>query len=548
MDLKKLRWIKLALILVIASYFLSAWNEVQEVDPAQYAEIAREMAESNDWLTLRDNYGPYLDKPPVTIWMIAACFKVFGVSNFAYRLPAILCAILSIFFLGRTARILYDRDTAWLSMLIIASCEAWFLMVGDPKIDMVLVCFLTLCFWAYFEARTRPRFFYLFYIFIGLAVMTKGPIGFMIPLMAMGMEWFFLRDWKEIWRMKPISGVVILAVVIAPWYLVLYQDTGGRGPYFMLWEQSFGRIFIRTFKNQASPFFFVTTFLWAFLPWTSAAIFMIAVKLSEFRKREDKFSYQPRRVLTWWFVLPFIFISLSSYKLDQYLFWLLPPMAILCADFIVRAPEYQSRKWFVHFFRGQNITTVSIVAAAFLTVIFCFPIEKPWLWLVPAFGLLGLLSIAFVKMGPVKNLAVLPCLAILFFSIVFYLQIYPGALNFQYGTRMGRMLKEKDPLGKVVYSCKIPVSKALAFYSGRKVEKKDPEQMKSVLSQGRESFVAVREINFQELADALGPGCKIETLGRFPEFHTSRPTIKFLLLKTRPKTLNTVLLLRISPI
>jgi hypothetical protein len=368
----------------------------------------------------------------------------------------------------------------------------------------------------------------------------------MIPLMAIGMEWFFLRDWREIGRMKPISGVVILAIVIVPWYLVLYQDTGGRGPYFMLWEQSFGRIFIRNFKNKTSPLFFVTTFLWAFLPWTVAAIYMIPVKISEFWKDRNKLSYQPRRVLTWWFVLPFIFISLSSYKLDQYLFWLLPPMAVLCADFIIHAPVYQSRKWFIHFFRGQNIMAISIVVAVFPVVIFCFPIQGFGLWLVTAAGLLVLTVFVLTKMDSMKNLAVMPSLAILFFSVMFYLQIYPQALNYQHGSWSGRMLKEKDPSGKVVYSYKIPVSKALAFYAERKVQKTDLDQIKSIMAGGNTAYLVTRDIFLPEVESALGPDYRMETLGQFQDFHTSIPNPKWLLAKTRPLTVTRVLLVRIS--
>lgn len=548
MEAKTLRTIQLALVLVIGSYFLGAGNVIQEVDPAQYAEIAREMVESNDWLVLRDNYGPYLDKPPVTIWMIAACFKIFGVNNFGFRLPTILCAILSIFFLGRTARILYGRDTAWLSMLIIAGSESFFLMVGDPKIDMVLVLFLTLTFWAYFEAKARPWFFYLFYVFIGLSVMTKGPIGFMIPLMAIGMEWFFLRDFREIWRMKPVSGLLVLALVIVPWYLVLYEDAGPRGPYFMLWEQSFGRLFIRNFKNSTSPLFFTHTFLWAFLPWSAAALFMIAVKIKEFWRDKSKFNYRPRRVLVWWFVLPLIFLSLSSYKLPQYIFWLLPPMAVLLADFINRAPEYEREKWFIHFHRGQNIMTVSIVVVLFLVLIFCFPVHKFWLWLVLAAGVSGLIGMFFLKINSLKTLALLPAMAILVFNAMFSLQIYPETLNFQYGFPAGKLLRQMDPSGKVVYTNKLKVSKALAFYAARKVEKKDPGQIKSMLGAQKTAYVLTRDTDLSELEAALGPGYKIETVDEFLDYHTSTPTIKFLLKKSRPLTMIMVLLLRISPI
>ncbi len=546
MTIREARLIKIALILTLLTYLAGAGNLIQEVDPAQYAEIAREMVESHDWLVLHDNYGPYLDKPPITFWIIGSSYKIFGVNNFAYRLPTILFAILSILILGRIALILYNHETAWLAMLILSSSEAYSLMVADPKIDMFLVGFLIAAFWAYFESKTRPAMMYLFYLFCGLAVMTKGPIGLMIPAAAIGAELLLCRDWKGIRKLKPIAGLIILALAIAPWYLVLGQETGGSGPYFMLFEQSFGRILVRNFTNNFGPFYFSGTFLWTFLPWSLAVLFLIAARLRAFWKRPDKFEFQPRRILVWWFLIPFLFISAASYKLPQYLFWLLPPLAILLADFLIEISQEPQIKWLKHLVRTQVICAFAVILAMLAAATVCFPVHGIVAWMLILAGLAGFLGLMFLPAGPIKNLAILPASAMILFNLIFSLHIYSETLKYQYADQAAKIIRQQDPSGPVVYVYKLKAAKALAFYSGRKVEIVHLDQLKNMAGERKKILVLVKEPRLRAVRRFLGRGFRIHRLGRFDEYHTSVPTAKFLYYKTRPSTLQGLLLLEIS--
>jgi len=542
---REIKLIKAVLVLTLICYFAGINNVIQEIDPAQYAEIAREMLESKNWLVLRDNYGPYLDKPPVTFWLIASSFKIFGVNNFGFRFPTVICAILSVLALGRIARILYDRSTALISMLIIATSEAYFLMVGDPKIDMFMVLFLVLSFWAYFESRNMRILIYLFYLFAGLAVMTKGPIGLMIPVIAISAEWLISRDLKEIRRLKLVPGIIILTITILPWYLVLYQETGEYGPYFMLFEQSFGRIFVRTYRNETTPFYFAHTFLWAFLPWSIAVLFMLFFYLRNFLKSRINFQYQPRRILLFWFIIPFLFISASSYKLPQYLFWLLPPLSVFLSDFFLKICASGKTSWLKHLSRAQMVLSVCLIAIILLMLVFCFPVQKLWVGLILVIGFIGWLYLFFLKGQFLKYSVIFPACSIMLFNLIFYVHIYPETLNYQYGDKAGKILKKIDPAGKAVYYVyPLGLFRALAFYSGRRVEQVEFEQIKNYADK-RPIFLVVQESRLNRVKEHLEDDFQIEEIASFYNYHTSRPTLKFLLKKTRPKTLGAFVLLKI---
>jgi 4-amino-4-deoxy-L-arabinose transferase-like glycosyltransferase len=547
MQIQDQRWAKLLLASAFIIYLFSLANQIQEVDPAQYAEISREMVESKDWLTLHDNYGPYLDKPPMTMWMIAACFKAFGVSDFSCRLPTIICAMLSVFLIGRIAQILYDRSRAILAMLILASSEAVVIMVADPKIDMVLTFLLCAAFWAYFESRTRPEFIRLFYLFTGLGVMTKGPIAICIPALAIGCEWLFLRDPKKLWRMKPVSGLIILALTIIPWHLVLYEEQGIKATYFMLFAQSFGRLVIRDFKNSTTPFYFMHTFFWAFLPWSLACLFAAASGITQWWKSKDRFQYNPRRVLVWWFALPFMFISASSYKLPQYLFWLLPPLAILLSDFFIALPRNLSPK----LTRALTNTQVAVGAGCLLAAVImpavAFPLQKSWLWGLLLAGVMGISIIPWYKSTFLQKAVLWPASAALFMNLVFVIHVYPEAVKFQYSQAAAHVLNQEDPAGRVAYTYKLKTKKAYAFHAQRQVLPVSIQFITDAVNQKGKVLVLTKQAGLDDLRALEGKdNIKVETLAEFADFHTSIPTLKFILAKTRPRAVDKVMLLRVS--
>ncbi|MGL5889472.1 MAG: ArnT family glycosyltransferase, partial [Bacteroidia bacterium] len=113
--------------------------DVMDVDAAQYFGISRDLLSSDNWLEIKDRGHDYLDKPPLLFWLSALSFKIFGVSNWAYKLPSFLFAVLAVFSTVRLGQLLYDRKTGLLAGLMLASCLGVFIITNDIRTDTILL-------------------------------------------------------------------------------------------------------------------------------------------------------------------------------------------------------------------------------------------------------------------------------------------------------------------------------------------------------------------------------------------------------------------------
>src|SRR5215831_9762246 len=114
-----------------APLLLAATDTIQQYDPAQYAEVARRMFESGDWAHLRDAFGPYLDKPPLTFWLINGSFWLFGETSFAVRLPVLILGAVLLYFTYRIGSLLWDQRTGLLAAAFVSSSIAFLIMIAD---------------------------------------------------------------------------------------------------------------------------------------------------------------------------------------------------------------------------------------------------------------------------------------------------------------------------------------------------------------------------------------------------------------------------------
>ena len=200
-------WIALGAVYLLGAIFI----DIIDVDAAQYASISREMLDSNNWLIVKHKYADYLDKPPLLFWLSAFSYKIFGINHFAYRIPSLLATVLGIFAVHGIAKKLYDKKTADLAALITASTQAWILFNHDIRTDTLLAAFSITSIWQlllYSENKKALNFIFGFAA-IGLAMMTKGPIGAVIPAFALSAYWIGRKEWKNFMRPEWILGVFI---------------------------------------------------------------------------------------------------------------------------------------------------------------------------------------------------------------------------------------------------------------------------------------------------------------------------------------------------
>ena len=322
-------------MLCLVPYIPGLFVSVMEVDAAQYASISMEMLMNGDWLQVKHRYQNYLDKPPLLFWLSAASMKIFGISTWAYKLPSVISILLAAFSTLRLARLFYPESIARNAALILLSTIALYSIGNDVRTDTLLTAFIitgTEGIIRYIRTRNVFSWFYGTTA-IALAMLSKGPIGIVAPALAIGTHILYTRDFKVILKPIWLASLLLIGLFLLPMVWGLYHQYGTHGPAFYFWEQSFGRITgENVWKNDAGPFFFVHTFLWAFFPWTFVFVFSFILFLfNALKSRFLSFKNYPEAISIGGFLLPFIALSFSAYKLPHYIYITFPFAALLSA-------------------------------------------------------------------------------------------------------------------------------------------------------------------------------------------------------------------------
>lgn len=207
---------------------------------ARYGEIARKMLETGNWVTLQHDYGvPFWAKPPLSTWLSALSMDVFGVNEFAVRLPGLLLSIGILWLVWDLAKKHSGSSAATVAVLVLASTLYFFLDAGTVMTDPSLLFCITLslvAFWHAFVDESK-LWSYVFFIGLGLGLLAKGPIAVVLVGMSL-FFWILLRNqWVNLWNRLPwIKGTLILTSIALPWYLLAELRTPGFLNYFIIGE------------------------------------------------------------------------------------------------------------------------------------------------------------------------------------------------------------------------------------------------------------------------------------------------------------------------
>ncbi len=384
------KWLlKVLLVCALLVYARGWFLPVMDVDSAQYASISAEMARTNQFLEVKSRNQDYLDKPPLLFWVSAVGFKIFGTTEFAFRFLPFLFLLAGFYAVYRLGILLYSKAVAFWAVVFFSTAQAIFLFAHDLRTDTLLTACLCLAIWQlaeYRKSNSWPSFIWGF-VFLGLAMLAKGPLGLMIPVLAFGAEALLNRQWGFIFKWQWLLGLLVVLLVLWPMLWGLYHQfdlqpnktvmmptpdglqprTGISGLRFYFWEQSFGRLTGENdWKDQSGPFFFVHTLLWAFLPFSLLALAALLWK-TRFEFSSWFKGHQADFLALMGFVLPFIAMSKSQYKLPHYIFPLLPLLSLITAQFVVeRGLKYRL------FLRYSSLFLVLILHALMFVLVFAF--------------------------------------------------------------------------------------------------------------------------------------------------------------------------------
>lgn len=318
----------------ILCYFIFFHNignyALMDVDETRYVAMSRDMFHTKDFLTLYLNGDYFFEKPPLYFWGECLSFAIFGkVNEFTARFPVALYGTLSALLVYFTGKKVVSRNYGIISALILATSLEFVILAKFAILDIVVsTCigfsvmfgFLT----QFVQAKNKKYFWWLFYIFSGLAVMAKGIPGFVVPFGTMFFVSVVNKRFKEIFKPQYfLVGFALFFLIVIPWHLIMFKI---HNPLFF--QEYIVKHHLERFINsneigRKQPFYFYfLTFLWGFFPWIISAIAVAVTKLKSFKRFAVEELSNPQKFLLFnWIglIFTFLFFSSSSTKLVTYI-------------------------------------------------------------------------------------------------------------------------------------------------------------------------------------------------------------------------------------
>ncbi|MGB5435005.1 MAG: glycosyltransferase family 39 protein [Maribacter sp.] len=541
------------LLLVILVYITGMFVTLFENDSAQFAVMAMRMVQENDFLSLFKGPEEYLDKPHMHYWLAALSYKVFGIHDWAYRIPGLLATLLGAYSCFGLGKLLYNRNVGKLAALIFMTSQTIVLGAIDVRTDAVLTGFAIFAIWhlaAYIEKNSLKHIL-LGAFGAGMAFSTKGQIGLLVIGLPILCHLAYTRKWKMFLNSKVLAGLLMFAVVITPMLYAYYHQfdlhpekiirgKGERsGIFFIFWEQSFERLSGEGVgKNSSDYFFFFHTFLWVFLPWTVVGLVAYLQKAKAIIKA--KFNYEPAQefLTLGGITLIFIIISFAQFKLPHYLNIVMPLFAVLSAGYLHHLYVVENQR-IKKLLLGFQYFILGII---FLAVTFiCFFVFKTdsyynyiWKFVLGVF----IIYYSLKREDYYFRIITIGVVGSVLLNGVLNAHFYPSLLQYQAGSTMAKTIRENDIPTDKIYKISENHTWALDFYNQKPVK----ITSLSELTDSKDVWVYVSEKELKTLRDA---GLDWDRQLTEKQFRITRLQGKFLDPITRKKVVNKMHLVHI---
>ncbi len=316
-----------------------------EPDEGRNAEIAREMIASGDWITPHYDGVVCLDKPAAFFWLVATSFRVFGVSEWAARLPSALLGLATLILIWALGRRAFGDATGLRAGVILATSPLAMVEARLVGFDMLLTFLITLAmtsFWLADSAepavagkpacagRPHPAWHdALLFGAMGLAAITKGPVGFLLPLLSIFAFLGLRGRLRDLARLRWGLGVGVFLAVAFPWFVVVSLRNPDF-PRYAFWQESLVRFATGQARRGGSVFYYVPVYLAGFFPWSFFLLFAGWHARKRWRQLRDD-AHKPIAFFLAWAGVVFLFFTISRSKLPAYFLPAIIPLSLLTA-------------------------------------------------------------------------------------------------------------------------------------------------------------------------------------------------------------------------
>jgi 4-amino-4-deoxy-L-arabinose transferase-like glycosyltransferase len=447
-------------------------------DPGLYASISKILLYKKDFFQLYTYNQDWLDKPHFPFWMILASFKLFGVSVWAYRLPALLFFTLSLRYTWLLANKYYGRQVAFTAVMILATAVEVLLSNTDVRAEPYLMALITGAINHISNLHERYSFGQLLLaaLLTACAVMTKGIFVVIAIYSALLGELVFKKQFKEAFRLKWLALAALTIIFILPELYALYTQFDlhpGKtvfdkhnvsGIKWFLWDSQFGR-FINTGpiirEATGSKFFYLHTLLWAFAPWCLIFYYSIFKNIKHIFGGKKLTEYY---TISGGLILLALF-SMSGFQLPFYTNSVFPLFAIFTAPFYVNLLSKVEEK-----FRTISAWVFIIALPVVVAVLnyFLQPAAYLFFWVdIVLFGVIIFAAVKLVK-EPQARLFIFSCAAALFTGFYLNTVLYNQIIPYKGEIAAARYINQKQFDSVGIYSLKFE-NNNFQFYCKRPV-------------------------------------------------------------------------------
>ena len=384
-------------VLALALYLVGLGRPpLWEPDEGRYAEIAREMVTSHDYITPRNNFVRYFEKPPLVYWVTAASLELLGRNEFAVRLQAAIASAGQVAITAALGEEMFGATTGVIAGMALALSPLFFAFARFATPDPALAFFITAslaCSYMGIRASVvsvdrRPKWMMGAAAMLAMGTLTKGPVALVLGG-TIAVLWLLQSGWHhQAFRIPWLGCAVLYLAVTLPWFLAVARRNPGFVGFFVIHEHF--RRYLESTEHAWGPWFYIPITIAGTWPWFYFAPYAFLPasnrKTQRWPASQQKHGEQPAsnvdthdqyadtrhaqarassHSLLIWFVVIFVFYSIPRSKLGEYILPALPPIAILAAHGIARIKEFdlQQQRVFL-IFAAINLAAASAILVA----------------------------------------------------------------------------------------------------------------------------------------------------------------------------------------
>ena len=497
-------------------------SSLWDANESFYAETARNMVESGDYINPHFNARPRFNKPVLPYWIVAASYNLFGVSELTERLPIALGGLVLVATAFGLGRILGSANIGLLAAIVLATAPRFLMFSRRIIIDVHLAMFagLTLLCFALAEAHPHRRKFYLvlMYLAAGFGVLTKGPVAVALPGAVFLLYFALEHRLSEIRRMLIPVGVVIGVLVVLPWYVLVYQQHGWEYIRSFIVDENLLRYTQTVGGGGRGPFFYLSVMLDFLFPWSLFVPFAIWIGARGARwwgdsstATQGSVEHRIARLLVLWVAVFVLFFSLSDTKQDLYILPVVPALAALIGRLLAGGLDGAGARPVAPRLILATSAVLPVVAAGLFALVVApgkYPLAGVGT-IITCLALGGLLAAAFsVRRRPLAATAAIAA-AFVLVSWCFVLVTLPDFERYKPVKPLAGTISARASSVAVIGTYRLGVP-SLVFYLHRPVvEWHDPQQVRDAFSSSSEVYALMSDDNYQEIRDTLPASARV---------------------------------------